>query len=327
MVRKLTQRYESDGLLLDAMLYPPPGELIDIGGRKLHLQQLGQEGPAVVFESGLAASSLSWRLVDSEIARFARVYLYDRAGFGWSPYNPLPKTARNLVEELRLLLDQVGAPKPRILVGHSFGGMMMRMYAGMYPEEVAGVVLVDALPAEEWFPIDKRRAYILRRAAMLADRGAWLARHGVVRFALKRLEQGNLGLAKMFSFLAGGRGMNIAGRVTEQVQKFPPEVRRQIRAHWSRATSFQTMTEYLAELPASCAQAQVCPDLGDKPLIVLSAERGLSGHLGRQAKLAKLSTRGDFRMLPGTTHWLMLDAPGDVIEAVRDAIAASDGQT
>jgi pimeloyl-ACP methyl ester carboxylesterase len=320
MVQRLAKRYERDGLTIDAMLYPPPGELIDLGGRALHVQKQGSSGPPVILEAGIAASSLSWRLIDAEIAKFATVYSYDRAGFGWSPYGDRPKVARELVEEMRLVMQRAGVPTPRYVVGHSFGGMMMRMYAGMYPNEVAGVVLVDALPPEEWFPLDLRKTHTLRRAVQLTQRGAWLAQHGVVRFALRSLERGNQIIPKLFSFLSGAGGIGVTQRVAGQIQKFPTAIQGQIRAHWSRSSSFHTMAEYLSELPASCAQAMVCPDLGDTPLIVLSAEQGHPGHQGRQAKLAKLSSRGDFRMIPGTTHWIMLDAPEAVIDAVRDLV-------
>lgn len=302
------------------MLYPPPGTYVDLGGRKLHIQKQGGSGPPVILEAGIAASSLSWRLVDAEIARFAKVYSYDRAGFGWSPFSDRPKVARELIEEMRLAMQVACVPTPRIVVGHSFGGMMMRMYAAMYPEEVSGVVLVDALPPEEWFPLDTRRTMILRRAVKLTKRGAWLAQHGVVRFALRSLERGNQTIPKLFSVLSGAGSVGITQRLTGQIQKFPVEVQGQIRAHWSRSSSFHTMAEYLAELPASCAQALVCPDLGDIPLIVLSAEQAAPGHQGRQAKLAKLSSRADFRVIPGTTHWIMLDEPTAVIEAVRDLV-------
>lgn len=322
MVTKLARRYERDGQIFDSVLYPAPGELFDIGGRKIHIQKQGDSGPPVILEAGIAASILSWRLVDHEISKFATVYSYDRAGLGWSPANDHPKVARELVEEMRLAMQAAGVPTPRIVVGHSFGGMMMRMYAAMYPEEVSGVVLVDALPAEEWFPLDERRTMILRRAVRLTRRGIWLARHGVVRFSLRALERGNQALPKFLSFLSGGSRVGLTQRVTTQIQKFPAAIRGQIRAHWSRPSSFLTMTEYLADLPASCAQAMICPDLGDMPLIVLSAEHGQPGHQGRQAKLAKLSSRGDFRVIAGSTHWLMLDAPQAIIEAVREIAGA-----
>ena len=318
MVTKLVRRYEREGQIFDAVLYPAPGEFFDVGGRKLHIQKQGDSGPPVILEAGIAATILSWRLVDHEIAKFATVYSYDRGGLGWSPANDRPKIARELVEEMRLAMQAAGVPFPRIVVGHSFGGMMMRMYAAMYPEEVSGVVLVDALPAEEWFPLDERRTTMLRRAVNLTRRGVWLAEHGVVRFSLRALEGGNQSIPRLFSFLSGGGSVGLTQRVTTQIQKFPHAIRGQIRAHWSRPSSFLTMAEYLADLPASCAQAMVCPDLGDTPLIVLSAEHGQPGHQGRQAKLAKLSSRGDFRVIADSTHWLMLDAPEAIIEAVRE---------
>ncbi|MBM3762552.1 MAG: alpha/beta hydrolase [Acidobacteria bacterium] len=318
MVGKLTQRYERDGLLLDSVLYPPPGQMVDIGERKIHVQKQGTGSPTVILEAGLAASSLSWRKIDTLIAKFATVYSYDRAGFGWSPYHAGPKVARELVEEMRLAMQAVGAPIPRIVVGHSFGGMMMRMYAAMYPEEVSGVILVDALPPEEWFPLTPQRTHMLRRGVELTSRGAWLARHGIVRFALRRLEGGNMFIPRLFSALSGASGSGVASRFSEQIRKFPPETRGAIRAHWCRSSSFRAMAEYIAEVPASCAQAIICPDLGDKPLIVLSAEHGRSGHQGRQAKLAKLSTRGDFRVISGSSHWMMLEEPQVIADAVEE---------
>lgn len=320
MVTKLAQRYERDGLALDLSLYPAPGFHVDLGGRTLHIQKQGQHGPPVILEAGIAASSLSWRLVDSQIAEFATVYSYDRAGFGWSPYYGGSKVARSLIEEMRLAMSLANVPLPRIVVGHSFGGMMMRMYAAMYPQEVSGVVLVDALPPEEWFPLDPRRTHTLRRAVQLTSRGTWLARHGVVRFALRSLERGNQTIPKLFSFLSGAGGVGVTQRLTGQIQKFPKDVQGQIRAHWSRSTSFHTMAEYLGDLPASCAQAMTCPALGETPLIVLAAEFGNPGHQGRQAQLAKLSTRGDYRTIRGATHWIMLDAPNAVVDAVRDLV-------
>lgn len=318
MVRKLAQHYERRGLDKDSILYPPPGFFVDFDNRRLHIQKHGSSGPPVILEAGIAASSLSWALVYPELATFCTVYAYDRAGFGWSPPNDSPKVARALIEEMRLALAAAQVPTPRIVVGHSFGGMLMRMYAAMYPEEVSGVVLVDALPPEEWFPLDARRTHMLRRGVELSRRGAWLARHGLVRFALRSLERGNQTIPKLLSLFSGAAGVSVPQRIASQIAKLPRDVQGMVRAHWSRAASFQTMAEYLLELPASCAQALICPPLDDKPLIVLSASQGQPGHQGRQARLAKLSRQGDFRLIPGATHWLMLDAPHAVIDAVRD---------
>ncbi len=318
MAVSFLRNYQRRGLARDAALYPAPGEMVDLGGRVLHVRRQGAGASTVILEGGFGASSLSWARVDREIGEFATVYSYDRAGLGWSPYNNRPKIARDLIEEMRLAMAAVGAPIPRVVVGHSFGGMLMRMYAAMYPEEVSGVVLVDALSPEDWFPLTARKTAMLRRAAQLSARGIWLAEHGVVRYALTSLERGSRLIPRMLGFFSGASGAGVHGRVAEQIRKFPIDVRLRAKAHWSRADSYRTMCEYLADLPASCAQAQLCPDLGDMPLIVLSAEHGETGHPGRQAKLAKLSTRGDYRMIEGSGHFIMLDNPQAVIEAVRD---------
>ncbi|MBZ2185104.1 MAG: alpha/beta hydrolase [Bryobacter sp.] len=320
MVFELARRYERKGLREDAAQFPAPGFFVHLDGRPVHVYRRGESGPPVIFEAGIAATSLSWRLVEDQVARFATLYSYDRAGFGWSAPSGETKVARALVEEMRRVMEAASVPVPRYVVGHSFGGMMMRMYAAMYPEEVSGVLLVDALPPEEWFPPDRERLRVLNRAVELTRRGSLLADLGVVRFALRRLERGQQKIPKILSLLAGAGGAQLTSRITGQIRKLPFAVQQQIRAHWSRASSFTTMAEYLVELPASCAQAAICADLGDKPLIVLSAEYGKPGHQGRQAKLARLSRRGDFRVVPATTHWIMLDDPDSVVEAVRDLL-------
>lgn len=319
MVWALGKQYERDGQVMDAVLHPPPGDLLEAEGNRYHVRRLGEEGPAVVFEAGIGATSISWTLIEGRVAEFARVYNYDRAGYGWSPPNNRPKTARDLMEQMRAVLHAAGAPLPRILVGHSFGGMMMRLYAAAYPDEVAGMVMVDALSPDEWFPLDLRRTLMLRRGVQLSKRGSWLAQRGIVRYALQRLERGDSKWPKMLSWLGGASGVGVQRRIAHQIQKLPVEQWGPVRAHWSRATSFETLAAHLAELPASCAQARLVQSLGDLPLIVLAAEVGTPpGHLGRQAALARLSSRGDFRQVAGATHWLMLDAPDAVVEAVRE---------
>jgi pimeloyl-ACP methyl ester carboxylesterase len=134
--------------------YPAPGKLVDIGGYKLHINESyfaqatkdrsGEGSPSVILDAGFACFSLVWNLVQPEIAQFARVYSYDRAGLGWSEKSPLARTSTNMVKELHTLLEKVQAPKPYILVGHSFGGLIMQLYANTYPDEVFGLVLVDS---------------------------------------------------------------------------------------------------------------------------------------------------------------------------------------
>src|SRR6478735_1002448 len=102
------------------MRFPPPGQLIDIGGHRLHLSAAGQ-GPVVVFDAALGGSSISWTMVTPHVTPFARACVYDRAGFGWSDAGPLPRTAGRIADELHELLRAAAVPSPRVLVGHSYG--------------------------------------------------------------------------------------------------------------------------------------------------------------------------------------------------------------
>lgn len=136
--------YQTISTQFDQSAYPPPGNLIDLGGYKLHMQLMGEGDITVVLDAGMGCFCLDWMLVQPEIAKFARVLSYDRAGYGWSDESPLLRTSRNIVSELHHMLQIAQVPPPYILVGHSFGGVNMRLYADTYPEEVAGIILVDS---------------------------------------------------------------------------------------------------------------------------------------------------------------------------------------
>ena len=131
----------------EARIYPPPGRMVDIGGWRLHLNCTGQrkEGArTVVLESGSGDFSVDWGLVQPEVARFARICSYDRAGAGWSDLGPRPRTWRQVAYELHTALHKAGEKGPYFLVGQSLGGLLIRVYASQYPKEVAGMVLVDS---------------------------------------------------------------------------------------------------------------------------------------------------------------------------------------
>jgi pimeloyl-ACP methyl ester carboxylesterase len=123
---------------------PPPGKLIDIGGYRLHALIQGHGGPSVVLLAGAGDFSIDWALVQPAVARFTTVCAYDRAGFAWSDLGPLPRTMKQEAYELHLLLQHAHLPPPYVLVGHSFGGMLCRVYASACRSEVAGMVLVDS---------------------------------------------------------------------------------------------------------------------------------------------------------------------------------------
>ena len=148
--------YQAVSEALDRRRHPPQGELVDLGGFRLHLNCIGQGTPTVVMDAGGSAPSITWGLVPSEIAKFTRVCTYDRAGFGWSdPNSRIPRTSQQSVDELHLLLTKARINPPYILVGHSLGGVNMRLYASQYPEDVVGLVLVDSshenqMTSETW---------------------------------------------------------------------------------------------------------------------------------------------------------------------------------
>jgi pimeloyl-ACP methyl ester carboxylesterase len=121
----------------------PPGMRVDVGGYKLHIHCLGSGQPAVLLDAGLGGSSWDWDRVQTGLATTTRTCVYDRAGYGWSDSGPLPRSSSRIVAELHALLEGAAIPPPYILVGHSFGGYNMRLYASRYPAETAGLVLVD----------------------------------------------------------------------------------------------------------------------------------------------------------------------------------------
>src|SRR5918993_1702786 len=124
--------------------YPPPGQMVGVGGHSLHINCVGRGSPAVVLDAGSGGFSAHWVRVQREVSGTTRVCAYDRAGMGWSEMGPQPRDARQITSELHTLLKGANIEGPYVLVGHSFGGMYMQTYAARYPEEVAGVALVDS---------------------------------------------------------------------------------------------------------------------------------------------------------------------------------------
>jgi len=142
----------------------PPGKLVDLGGHRLHVNCTGSGSPTVVVENGLGDFSFDWVLVQERVSRFTRICTYDRAGYAWSDPGPKPRTYAQINLELHDALGELKERGPFILVGHSFGGPVIRNFAGTYPRDVAGMIFVDA--AQE----DSR--YTFRGKAILMRSGA-----------------------------------------------------------------------------------------------------------------------------------------------------------
>ena len=136
--------YENIFEARDRRFNPMAGRLVDVGGLKMHIDCTGEGSPTVILDSGLGDTYLSWRKVQPQIAKFTRVCSYDRAGLGYSESSSHPRTSKVIAGELHALLQAAGVAPPYVLVGHSMGGYDVRLYASLYRNEVAGMVLVDA---------------------------------------------------------------------------------------------------------------------------------------------------------------------------------------
>jgi pimeloyl-ACP methyl ester carboxylesterase len=308
--------YQALGAAADRRKFPPPGRMVDIGGRRLHLLETGAGGPSVVLEAGISASCLNWTAIQNELAGFARVCSYDRASLGWSEPADTPRQASRLVGELHALLIAAQIPGPYILVGHSFGGMLARGYATKYPSEVVGLVLVDPLRPADWASPSEEQSSMLRRGVRLARRGALLARLGVVRFSLALLASGGRRIPKLIARVSSGNGESAVSRLVGEVGKMPRETWPMIRAHWCQPKSFLGMSGHLEALPVSCAEAAECGDALPVPMVILSAATSTSAQLAERDALARRS-HGKHIVVKGG-HWIHLDEPELVVEAIRE---------
>jgi pimeloyl-ACP methyl ester carboxylesterase len=149
--------YQSFATRKDRSRFPPPGQMIDAGGHRLHLLVQGEGTPTVILDAGMVSFSSNWAWVQPEVAKATRVVAYDRAGLGWSDPGPQPRDAQHSARELHTALGNARINGPYVLVGHSYGGLVMRAFADLYPDEAAGMVLVDASHPDQWANIPASR--------------------------------------------------------------------------------------------------------------------------------------------------------------------------
>jgi pimeloyl-ACP methyl ester carboxylesterase len=276
-----------------------------------------------VFDAALGASSLSWSLVQPGIARLTRACAYDRAGFGWSEAGPMPRTAGRVADELHLLLRAADIPPPYVLVGHSFGGLVVRLLAARHPADVAGLVLIEPAIPEEWAePSAEKRALILR-GTRLCGLGERAARLGIARAVAGLVRVGALAPARALVALASRGGLRREDEgILAPIWKLPPEARRMLGAMWSEPKFFAALGSQIQHVCDSAAEVRrEVPDAyGDLPLTVISAEESAKERLRADSLLAGLSSRGRHLLASASGHWVPLDAPHVVIDGVAEMI-------
>jgi len=305
---------------------PMPGRLVDIGGWRLHLHCTGSARagqPTVVLEAGAGDLSLEWSLVQPEVAKFARVCSYDRAGMGWSELGPYPRTFHQIAYELHMLLDKAGEAKPYLLVAHSFGGWPVRTFQMMYASDVAGMVLVEAGHDD---PLRLQGDGTARRASEL-PRGVPVP------------EVKTAGPLRVESIPAPAMSAIRAGMADMQRRALePPRDRLPADVQRVRVWSFTQIGMYVNGNPAELEErAQLRTQrassefpLGDLPLIVFT--RGKSDDDGPDAKaneavrraehaaVARMSRRGQHRIAEQSGHHIQIEQPDLVTGAIRQII-------
>ncbi|NJM88216.1 MAG: alpha/beta hydrolase [Hydrococcus sp. RU_2_2] len=303
--------YQAVSEALDRHRYPPQGELVDIGGFRLHLNCIGQGTPTVVMDAGGGAPSITWGLVPSEIAKFTRVCTYDRAGLGWSDPNPrISRTSQQSVDELHLLLTKAGINPPYILVGHSLGGVNMRLYASQYPEDVVGLVLVDSSHENQMTSEIWRRT----KNVVLALSGF----EGYQQVGVLRL----IGEMNLLPILED---------IKREIQKYPLAVQTlfdPFKSFCYRPDYWATASSELANIKKSFEELQSVTSLGSLPLIVLSqgskdskmSDERFQQWASLQLDLTKLSSNSQRIIAENSGHFVQLDQPELVISAVQRLI-------
>lgn len=281
---------------------PAPGRMVDLGGYSLHINCQGTGSPTVILDAGIGDWSTHWTAVQNLLKADTRVCSYDRAGYGWSEPGPRPRDSSRIAGELHSLLDKARIDPPYILVGHSFGGFNMRLFASTYPDEVAGLVLVDA-----------------------SHQGS---------LTLQRNPDGSIPSTGM-----SGNQLMAIQPTNEEDLKFPAEAQAAIHDNLLHTKSMVTARSEFRSLGFSVQELKQSAPLGHLPLIVLTRGKRVwpddaignakeKNWQDEQAELVKLSYNSSQRIALNSGHHIHLDEPKVVADAIRDlTIMARKQQT
>ena len=303
-----------------AAKYPPPGKMVPtgVGGYRLHINCQGRGSPTVVIEPGNGDFSLCWGHVQREVAKFTRICTYDRAGLGWSERSPQPRTAHDIVKDLHTLLARAGVEPPYVLVGHSLGGPLVRLYAHEHPDQVVGMVLVDAAHEEQWLRYPEAVRRLQPRADKMMSRVLGLMQTAVAT-----------GLFALAPRLYPRQALSMV----------PEETRETYRGVMSAdAKGLAAIREEYGAYQDHFAAVRAAhiTSLGDIPLIVLSHGKtqplpGLSAEVSREfeqicqqmhIELTAQSSHGKRIVAEKSGHYIQLDQPELVIDAIREVVEA-----
>lgn len=268
--------YQTAGAEADQRNLPPRGNLIDVGGFKMHIHCIGEGSPTVILETLSGGTSSYWGWVQPEVSKGTRVCVYDRAGRGWSESDPEPQTLARTVRNLYTLLINAHIDGPYVLVGHSIGGIYVRQFAAEYPDQVVGMVLVDAGHPEQY----ERYPEILKGDAMYKQLSALLPT--IARLGINRL------------YCAFGGEFDF-GDLTEPQKS-------ELKALWSSPQYFLSQRAESIAARSIYADGQKLGDLGNLPLFVLSAGQSAPSWGELQNDLASLSTDSVHVTVKNATH-------------------------
>jgi pimeloyl-ACP methyl ester carboxylesterase len=300
--------------------YPPPGQMVSVDGHKLMLYCTGVGSPTVVIEPGLGIGWEGWQSVLPQLAKLSQVCVYDRAGYGWSEPGPKPRTALQAAIELHLLLTNAGTPGSYVLVAHSFGGYVARVYASRFRDSLSGIVMVDPSHEDE----DSATPWAQAAPSLRPEsRGYRLARYWARRFFPL------LGLRRLLLLYQGEKGLRPG------LRSLPLSVQRRVLIA-SSSTQLEAEREEYASRPESEAEARAAQFPRDLRLTVITAHYRTSPsdprsplrefpatHRELQSKLAQLSSFGKQIVAENSGHFVQLDQPELIIDAVRDMVEES----
>jgi pimeloyl-ACP methyl ester carboxylesterase len=268
----------------DLAATPPPGQLVDIGGYRLHLWCTGEGAPAVILDTGLGGTTAAWGFVQPDVARFTRVCSYDRAGLGYSDPGPSPRTARRIASELAELLARGGIRGPLVLVGASSGGFNVRVFASDHPERVAGLVLVDASHEDQPHELPR----LARFVPLLSTVGAL-------------------------------RLLGISFGVS--IESLAPSTQKFARATSFRAAGYQAAADEIMHIRESASEVRSSRRKLSIPVVVVTGGRGADATWrDLQRDQITLSQRGCQMIAQQSGHVVAIDQPEVVVDAIRRVV-------